>query len=546
MGMAASQARYLALVARKSNCEYEGQQINQSRLTLSNQSADLFNQMMALDVPKTPNQSDFSYTTYTFTDGDNEYTIDKWNHLSDSEGEGYNYAVTYHYENNENIGFQKYKIDPQVQFSQKAPFSTDDPAVEITKIEMALQSINELYEAAKTAEQEKNDALAKARTRASYKDKASFPQATATASTDQKIYTVTTEAGDSEFLRYDTLEDATLKATIKDKVDKLKSSTYGVFTDEDFGPEYLEIYYNAATDSIAFKHDLQAIENATTPTALPVYHVSDSSMVPSGIDVYTMDYLLNDVDVKTAKYNSAIVAYNDASEAIYEKYNIPIKLGNTKITPISKADMMNENTTAAIQKIIKEMQKEEIDNNIIKSFNTLTGEYNADTYIGGLYKYDQAASTYYVSFYDLFNSAANGSGVNNIDNQKKLPYYGTVDTDVDVEKTSRALIEKDKSGRFKSIKLEDDSQVYDLKAVTEIDQIGYTDAMNNYTYQKSVYDKQVQDINAKTSIIQKQDQELELRLKQLDTEQNALNTEIDAVAKVVKDNVEKSFKTFGG
>ena len=33
---------------------------------------------------------------------------------------------------------------------------------------------------------------------------------------------------------------------------------------------------------------------------------------------------------------------------------------------------------------------------------------------------------------------------------------------------------------------------------------------------------------------------------QLDTEQKALSTEIDAVKKVVDDNVEKSFKTFGG
>ena len=55
-----------------------------------------------------------------------------------------------------------------------------------------------------------------------------------------------------------------------------------------------------------------------------------------------------------------------------------------------------------------------------------------------------------------------------------------------------------------------------------------------------------QDINAKTSVIQAEDRTLELRLKQLDTEQNALSTEIDAVSKVVKDNVEKSFKTFGG
>ena len=46
------------------------------------------------------------------------------------------------------------------------------------------------------------------------------------------------------------------------------------------------------------------------------------------------------------------------------------------------------------------------------------------------------------------------------------------------------------------------------------------------------------------SIIQQEDRTLELRLKQLDTEQNALATEMDAVKKVIKDNVEKTFKTF--
>ena len=70
--------------------------------------------------------------------------------------------------------------------------------------------------------------------------------------------------------------------------------------------------------------------------------------------------------------------------------------------------------------------------------------------------------------------------------------------------------------------------------------------MNQYNYENALYDKMVQDINAKTSLIQQEDQMLELRLKQLDTEQNALSTEIDAVSKVVKDNIEDSFKTFGG
>ena len=35
MGMAASQARYLGLTARKTNCEWEGQQINQARTACS-------------------------------------------------------------------------------------------------------------------------------------------------------------------------------------------------------------------------------------------------------------------------------------------------------------------------------------------------------------------------------------------------------------------------------------------------------------------------------------------------------------------------------
>ena len=84
------------------------------------------------------------------------------------------------------------------------------------------------------------------------------------------------------------------------------------------------------------------------------------------------------------------------------------------------------------------------------------------------------------------------------------------------------------------------------KAVAMYDEAKYEDAMNQYYYENAKYDKTIQDINAKTSIIQQQDQQLELRLKQLDTEQKALTTEMEAVKKVVDDNAEKSFKTFGG
>jgi len=69
MGMAASQARFLGLTARKTNTEYEGQQINQQRTTLSNQSANYYNQLLGMTVPVPPSTQDFTKTVYTFEDG---------------------------------------------------------------------------------------------------------------------------------------------------------------------------------------------------------------------------------------------------------------------------------------------------------------------------------------------------------------------------------------------------------------------------------------------------------------------------------------------
>ena len=69
MGMAASQARFLGLTARKTNVEYEGQQINQQRTTLSNQSANYYNQLLGMSVPVPPSVADYTKTVYTFEYG---------------------------------------------------------------------------------------------------------------------------------------------------------------------------------------------------------------------------------------------------------------------------------------------------------------------------------------------------------------------------------------------------------------------------------------------------------------------------------------------
>lgn len=108
-------------------------------------------------------------------------------------------------------------------------------------------------------------------------------------------------------------------------------------------------------------------------------------------------------------------------------------------------------------------------------------------------------------------------------------------------------------GRLTSISIETDRkngedpiiETFELTVATVQDEEAYNQAMLDYEYQKSLYEKATSDINGKTAIIQSDDKTLELRLKQLDTEQSAIKTEMDAVQKVADDNVEATFKTFG-
>ncbi|MDD3012782.1 MAG: hypothetical protein PHC34_03680 [Candidatus Gastranaerophilales bacterium] len=55
MGLAASQARFLGLVARKSDKEYQGQQINQARTQLADKTDSLFQSLLTLKVPNAAN-----------------------------------------------------------------------------------------------------------------------------------------------------------------------------------------------------------------------------------------------------------------------------------------------------------------------------------------------------------------------------------------------------------------------------------------------------------------------------------------------------------
>lgn len=114
MGMAASQARYLELTARKTNVEFEGQQINQQRTELANESAGLFAQLMGLSVPTAPSSSTYTTNIYTFSDGNNTYTITGLRPIDSNRD--YNYEVTYQHTESVYTGVAQTRTDFGVRY----------------------------------------------------------------------------------------------------------------------------------------------------------------------------------------------------------------------------------------------------------------------------------------------------------------------------------------------------------------------------------------------------------------------------------------------
>ncbi len=345
MGMAASQARFLTLTARKSNVEYEGQQVNQERTSLANESAGLFNKMMALQVPTPPSATDFYNTQYTF------------------DASGLDYAI--------------YDTTPR----------TDG--------------------------------------------------------------------------RYD------LKMSYKTL--EAKGRAYATFGTINF-----------------------------------------ADGVPASIDIRDKNCEI------TALTRNEAGDYVDASGKVDSDVKIAAKTAAEDLTTAKN-----------------------------------------ETY----YKYKYEDTTYYVSGTNMSALIAGAAGAESYDitNSFSNGLSAFYITDEAVKKTVEAVgsfTETTSEGRFEELRIDevisDDEEVqkalidkfFELSLTQVQNDEEYAEAMKDYEYQKMLYERTINDINAQTEIIQQQERTLELRLKQLDTEQNALNTELEAVKKVIETNVEATFKTF--
>ncbi|MGN0193347.1 MAG: hypothetical protein ACI4CY_07490 [Candidatus Gastranaerophilaceae bacterium] len=143
MGIAASQARFLGLTARKTNIEYEGQQVNQQRTALANESANAYNRLYTLTVPTPPSVTDFYKNEYTYSYGGNVYTIGSFKPSETNPG---TYEIEVNSTETTYVPFATAHQNSSIyQNGNKLYISTGNSIAEISKEAVAKPDIKEKY-----------------------------------------------------------------------------------------------------------------------------------------------------------------------------------------------------------------------------------------------------------------------------------------------------------------------------------------------------------------------------------------------------------------
>ena len=434
MGLSASQARLLSLTARQSNLEFEGQQINQQRTNLSNQSANYYNSLLTMTVPTPPSTDDYTTIKYSFVIGGNDATIAQ---VLPQDNKG-NYLVEYT-TTLASIGVQEntaYKITASANAS-----STKTGKAELVK------NPTEAYDA-------------------------------------NMQYYVQTFREDDEHGEYTALNNNSERYS-DDRVAAGDVTFYDKFGNQ--------VDKTAALDNGKLKDEYTAL----------VKKESDE------IGYSTVNVQLAD----RASYQSAL----DKGEKVtkFQENTSDNTYGSDNVVTYSAS---NDTT-----------------------FSTVGSEYkeafiNAGLDINEYYQYKSSTGIRFAKKEDVEKSANNSTlsittfAVASMKKTQKTQLSGV-------------QIEFDTTGRISSM-TDAEGNTYTMTASTETDDNAYEDAYNQYTYDQYVYDQKQNEINAHIEILQAQDKNLELRLSQLNTEHSAIQTEMDAVNKVISKNIETSFKTF--
>lgn len=504
MGMSASQARYLGLIARQNDLEYQGQQINQERTILSQQVTDLYNTLQNLIVPTPPSTSDYTKVEYTGTIGATTYTFDASSVKPDANG---TYTLT--------LGESMFGGT----LTQNSGYSTVNGKAGGTLTGISVNAASYVY-------REDTTEITKVST-GEYKvgatGKTGFVDATEEAKSQPAALL---EAA------YFVNIGGTLKAATEDNI---KAAGDNV--------KYYRKANNGETASLKADEQFKDVENKQdkgSPILINPNAISDFYVMDGGTyrKAKTTDFesatSSSGSKLKLKEGVKYFLTNNGGSETVQLSGAAEASVGGGNSMTLENARKNGQITEAQY-------------NGYVEAINN-----------SGVTKSDGTACTP-DEFYIIINgNEVSFALISDVDdgNDNAITYSYTPNGKVTKNTTYNncELTFDASNGRITSISIPNYNEKGELISKTKMDvaakqvtdELAYKDAYNKYEYDKFLYDKEQQKINAKTEVIQQQDKQLELKLQRLDNERTQITTEIEAVSKVINDNIEASYKTFSG
>lgn len=602
MGMAASSLRFAQLTARKNQVEFEGQQINQQRLTLSQKSTALFNDMLTKQVPTAPDPSAFTRIVYKFNSGFGESSI---LNLARKASGAYNYNVTYKRPKTtktlsrssfSNVGFtttlgvttsDKTKASYYARTANVNGVSRNLTLVGGDSAAAKLQTYRdrlETYNNMKTIEEQIRSL--------NNKNGSDFCES----STQQNIKSalgLTTDSrnGIAQKLFGNTGKSGLCVTGVFPDV--LALNTSGINNEKAKAAEAMVKVLNGTAANLDTNITAQNLSAAVK--ALGSLKVNNEQLMSAHLQdkLFTDNTLKDDYDFQDNGSNSTdltsfknlnelekkelinlLTAYANADAGTISSYDAKYQVSDTNYTNYTNYENYGQAANSLYNLASGQAADDTVTNDqMVEMLNELLKEVGEGSSSSGDYKTKKVDPAF-----AQYQSATATAGIVNIaagqilyeyqddDGQKCYMYVSNENVLDDTSSTYAEQVsvyenvlnylegEMETESQDANVIMSDEGQVAKItfadgtvvtpEVVTEMDNDAYNQAMVEYEYKKDVYDKEMNDCNAKVKIIQAQDQKLEVRLKQLDTEQKALSTEIEALKSIRDKAIESSFKTF--
>lgn len=507
MGMSASQARLLSLEARQSNLEYQGQQINQERTILSQQCTALYNSLLSMTVPTPPSTADYTYVQYTGSDGATNYSFDS---SSVKPGTNGNYKVTlgtteYGKCLKKNNGYATTTEGEEKVYGKFVTLGTYTE----NKTNTTSQLIG--YKEG-TKAPASGDYYMQKTTGSDFKD-------------GDEVYIY--EKGEFTLQKYNSETMSASTSLYK----KTNTGTYNPDNgDKSIGDEIKKDIPNTTIE-----------QKTIAQEALKKFYVYENGVIRNATE---SDFEAQGTTPETYKLQeNKTYLWNNGTREDEASFK-----NNGKGTLISGKTAYTL-SDAVSQGIINQTDydgyKAAIENAAIKAGTNAAGQqtYGVDAFY--IYQDDDGALHFALKsdVNDKSGACVTYDFVANGEYTKNNEYD---DCQLEFDPTSGRITSISYPTTYGADGKPTAYSTVDLKAETKTDENAYNDAYAQYEYETYLYDQKNKEINAKTEVIQQEDRNLELKLQRLDNERTQIKTEIEAVKKVINDNIEGSYKTFSG